>query len=456
MFTRLILTFSCFTIVTNSPKSKYLVGNLVLTCHFSLVLLSGNCLLNDCGKCLLYCTSLALCDHFPISFLLEPNCYTLCEIVSGWLWWKGLCSSNPCSQLPCMSPYLLFDPNQHAIMCRMPVGMVDNLHGGWLFTIMMRIFSSPFAAWVAFFVYWGLPLFWLSLLLGRLAASKHDPLWSRFCWQLAVFQIVWDEVKGNNPSVYKDLPSETTIAPFLVFSKDICSLVRWFGTGTRQSYAWQTRRAASRLNDCYRVFGAIDNSVVPFTSSLCCSVGMYCSCNFLFSFSFQLEFPVMFVVERLQCNNGTAVKRIFGCCIPSVIICNVSIFRDLEQHLCVLGMCLMALDGHPWMLRPVHDGRCFQNGTLGPCLTALEQHRRMLGLARRGLGLCLLALDVHPWMLRPGHYGCCFDSCIAFRHFDRLKLSALLMISSAVNRLLTLCLGFRFVTLLFTSYLLAV
>jgi len=153
--------------------------------------------------------------------------------------------------------------------------------------------------------------------------------------------------------------------------------------------------------------GAIDSSVVPFTSSLCCLVGMYCSCILLFSFSFHLEFPVMFVVGRLQCNNGNAVRRIFGCCIPSVIICNVCIFRVLEQHLCVLGMCLMAL-------------------------------------------------DVHPWMLRPTHYGCCFDRYIAFRQFYRLQLSALLTISSAVTSLLTLCLGCRLATLLVTSYILTV
>jgi len=76
-----------------------------------------------------------------------------------WLWWQGLWSSNPYSQPLCMRPCLLFVPNQHAIMCRMPVGMVDKSpHGGWLFTYMMRILSSSSAAWFAFFMYWGSPL----------------------------------------------------------------------------------------------------------------------------------------------------------------------------------------------------------------------------------------------------------------------------------------------------------
>jgi len=97
--------------------------------------------------------------------------------------------------------------------------------------------------------------------------------------------------------------------------------------------------------------------VVPFTLVPCCSVGMYYSLKLVFSFFFQLEFPVMFVVERLQCIRGNAVSRTDGCCIPSVISCNVSIFRDLEQHLCVLGLCCKALDVHPWMLGPAHYGR---------------------------------------------------------------------------------------------------
>jgi len=361
MSTRFLLSFSCFAIVSESPISKYAVGHLVLSCHFPLFLLSGNCILNDYGKCLLYCTNLAFCEQFRISFLLEPICYNLCEFVSDWLWWRGLCFSNPYSRLPCMTPCLLFDPNlffdrklfdptQHTIMCRWPVGMVDNPHGGWLFTIMMRILSSPFAAWIAFFVSWGLPLFWLSLLLERSTAPKHDPLWSRFCWQLTVFQVVWDEVKGKNPAVYEELLSETTLATFLVLSRGICSLVRWFGTGTWQSYSWQTRRAASRLHECHNVYGAIDSSVMPFTSSLCCSVGMYCSCNFLFSFSCQLELSVMFVVVRLQCNNGNIVGRIVLQCVSVFRLCP----KALAQHRRMLRLALRGFDINSQFIR-IHN-----------------------------------------------------------------------------------------------------
>ena len=409
MFTRLLLSFYCTVIALKSTKAKYLAGNLGLTCPFSLVLPFGNRLLKDCGKCVLYCISIVFCDHSPTALILEPNLYTLRDVINGWPWWMGFCFPNPCSQLLCRSPYLPFVHQQQALMCRMTDGIVDNLPEGGLFSIMMKIFNSPLAAWVALCVYWGLTLFWLSLLLERLAAPKHDPLWSRFCWQLVVFQIDRDEVTGKNPYVYEDLLSETSIAPFLALSRGNCLLVRWFGAGTWQSYDWPMSWAASMLTFCCRDFGAITNSIVPFTSSLCCLAGMYCSCTLLLNLYFQLEFPVMLVVEHLQCNNSTVGRCIFGCCIPCCI----------------------------------HYGRCCQNKTLGPCLMALEQHRRMLGTTRRGFGLCLLALDVPPWRLRPALYGCCFVRNFAIWQYSRLQLSARLTISSAVTHLLNLCLGSR-------------
>ena len=357
----LIMVVSCSGIGKGVIWGSYLLlVNLILTCHCALVLLANNCPLTDCGPCLLHCISLILRE-------------TVCD----WLWWEGLCLSHPCSQLPCMSPYLIFDPNQNAMMFRIPDGMVANLHGGWCYFFLMRFFSSPFATWVALFVNWGLPLCWLSLLLGRLAAPKHEPLWSCFCWRLAVTQRVRDEEKGKNPSVYEDFLSETAlaIAPVLAFSRDICLLFQWLATGTWHPYDWKTRWVASRMADCYRVFGATAHSIVSSTSSLCCSVDMYCPCTLLFSFSFRLESPDMFV-GRFQCNNGIVVRSIFGCCIP----CNANIFRDLEQHLCVLGMYLLVL---------------------GPCLMALGQHRIMLGIACRGPGLCSTALAWHrtrAWM----------------------------------------------------------
>ena len=291
--------------------------------------------------------------------------------------------------------------------------------GEWFHRFLMKPDSGFTESWVVLFMFWDFPLCWLSLLLGRLAALKHDPLWSRFCWRLAVSQMDRDEVKGKNPSVYEDFLSETAIAiaPFLVFFSDICLLFRWLDTGTWHSYDWQMRWAASRIAACYRGFGAPANSIVSFTSSYCCSVGMSCSCTLLFSFSLRLESLVMFVVGRLQCNNGTVVRSIFGCCIPSFIGCYVSFFKDLEKHLCVLGMYLM---------------------TIGPCLMALEQHRRMLGIARRGPGLCLTALEWHRLMAATAREG--LDQCGGCGYCDKLLKRLLLWLLLWASRCVSACL----------------
>uniref|UniRef100_A0A7C9DWD9 Uncharacterized protein n=1 Tax=Opuntia streptacantha TaxID=393608 RepID=A0A7C9DWD9_OPUST len=82
-----------------SPKLKYLVGNLVLNCPSSLVLITGNRILNDCGKCLFCCISLALCGQILNSFLLEPICYTHCDIVSSFVLLDGLTHDSSCGYI---------------------------------------------------------------------------------------------------------------------------------------------------------------------------------------------------------------------------------------------------------------------------------------------------------------------------------------------------------------------
>jgi len=89
-----------------------------------------------------------------------------------------------------------------------------------------------------------------------------------------------------------------------------------------------------------------------------CTVVMYCSFNVMFSFYFQVELLVMFVVDRIHCITSHLVTYIHGCCIPSITICYCSTIRVMEQHFRVLGLCSMALDEHPWMLSPAHDGCC--------------------------------------------------------------------------------------------------
>jgi len=80
----------------------------------------------------------------------------------------------------------------------------------------------------------------------------------------------------------------------------------------------------------------------------------------MFRFSFHLAFPVMVVVDRVQCTIGHVVNRIYGCCTPSKS-CNRCFVSDFEQHLSVLGPCLMALDMHLRVLGQVYAGPYYRN-----------------------------------------------------------------------------------------------
>ena len=119
----------------------------------------------------------------------------------------------------------------------MPVGLVDKTpHGGWLLICMMSFLSSFTAVWFAIFVFWGLPLFWLSLHLKRLAAPKQEPQWSRFCWQPTVFQTERDEVKGKNPFVNEEMLSETSLPTYVDCSRGVYRVAWCFGAGVWPCY----------------------------------------------------------------------------------------------------------------------------------------------------------------------------------------------------------------------------
>jgi len=261
-------------------------------------------------------------------------------------------------------------------------------YGGWLHTCMMDICSRPLTVRFGFFLYWGLPLFWLSLLQGRLIALKHEPLCSCLCWQLYVFQMGGDEVKGKSPFVYEDFLSETSLDflldNFLDPDRIICMAVWHFGTSRQPSFSQHTRRATTRCEDSNGAFGATLSRVDLVTNICSFSFEIYCSITLLFGFSFGMQCLGIIVVERMQCIIGNVAHLNNGGCNISYNICNDKLTRDSEQHLCVLGLCLMAPDEHLWMLGPAHHGLCL-NRCFGMCSLALELHRRMLGLAHKGL-----------------------------------------------------------------------
>ena len=272
---------------------------------------------------------------------------------------QGFWSFIPSSWPLCMRHYLLFVPRQHACLCKMPVGMIKKSPpGGWLLTYMMRFLSSTTAAWVAIFEFWGLPLFWLSLPLERLSALWQEPLCSRFCWQLPGFQIGRDEVKGKSLFVDEEMLSETSLIIYFDFSRGVCR-VAWCFLAQVLGHVTPGRCEGQLRRDVYiRSFSALGSSVVPVQFSFSCHIVMYWSFDVMINFPSLMVFQVMFVVGRVQRIDSYTVNYIFGCCPPSVIICNSRFIRILEQHYRVLGLCLMALDVHPWMLSPAHYGCC--------------------------------------------------------------------------------------------------
>jgi len=144
--------------------------------------------------------------------------------------------------------------------------------------------------------------------------------------------------------------------------------VGWYQqVSTGISYAGQRR-----LDRCFDSSRAHADLVVTVLFLIGSTAVMYYFFNVMFSFSFQTELTVLFVVARVPCITSHTVTCIYGCCIPSVIICHSSSIRVVEPHYCVLGLCSMALDAHPWMLSPAHDGCC-----LISCCTLLHSYRAL-------------------------------------------------------------------------------
>ena len=159
----------------------------------------------------------------------------------------------------------------------------------------------------------------------------------------------------------------------------------------------------SRLDVYIRSSSAPDSSVVSVQFSISCHIVMYWSFDVMISSSSQMAFQVMFVVGRVQSIDSHPVNCIFGCCTPSVILCNSSFIKVLEQHF-------------------------------------------------RVLGLCIMALDVHPRMLSPAHYGCCLIRCCALMHSYRSYLLAMQIVRCALKSLITVCMEFLFASLWFKGY----
>ena len=118
------------------------------------------------------------------------------------------------------------------------------------------------------------------------------------------------------------------------------------------------RQGQSRLVGYIRISSAPDSSVVCIQFLNSHFIVTYWSFDLMINVPSQMALKVMLVFNQIQCIDSQPETCISGCCTPSIISCNFSVIWILEQHLCVLGLCLMALELHPWMPSPAHYGCC--------------------------------------------------------------------------------------------------
>ena len=113
-----------------------------------------------------------------------------------------------------------------------------------------------------------------------------------------------------------------------------------------------------RLDVYIRSSSVYDSSVASVQFSLSYYIIMYWTLHVMILFSYQMAVQGMVVASRVSNIISHPVNCILGCCTPSIVSCNSRCTRILEQHFCVLGMCIIALDMHPWMLSPARYGCC--------------------------------------------------------------------------------------------------
>ena len=326
-----------------------------------------------CWLCYLWCevSMPSVSTSYPYFTLLR--CSLLITVL--WLWWQVHC--DPLFYLQPLPPRLpsFSYLDQHGYMLRTHLCMHSQpLFRGWIICCVMTLFSllSEFNNGCS--VSWAIPSFLLSSLLTCLFAQKHTFLAICFCWHPVWSMNKGDEVQGMEPIVYsqigrdevtemtllvdEDLLSETSLVIYLEDPRGVCRVAWCFlvqapGPGTPDSCEGQ-----SRLVGYIRISSTPDISVVCIQFLNIRFLVTYWSFDVIIKVPSQMALKVLLVFILIQCIVSHPETCISGCCTPSIISCNFSVIRMLEQHLCVLGLCLMALELHPWMPRPAHYGCC--------------------------------------------------------------------------------------------------
>jgi len=248
---------------------------------------------------------------------------------------------------------------------------IRNVHNKFLpgsACLLAEILVSIFAATLS----WAFSYPLLSLSRACKHAQAHVALYTCCCWHLDPLPRLRDEVKEECPIVYEDNLSETksscslpSLAPFywcyisgqqqIPSLYDLLTELRhtlkdlvdvnhdtWAATGICISHCVHDQRPESPTAAYDGTLSTRNHLMIQGPFMLIIQFNMYC---FLVT-----------VLERLNCIKFDIVLFTSKCIIPLDNCCNRCIISKFEQHLSVLGPCLMALDQHLRMLRKVHSG----------------------------------------------------------------------------------------------------
>ena len=241
---------------------------------------------------------------------------------------------------------------QHVAMCsmyRIYSGIVDHsAKGGQLLFTMRTLSSSLSGLWIKHFLFWGVPSVWLSLYQGSLCAQMLGSRCSSICWHWAFRLNGWDEVKGQYPLVYEDELSERSYLVSRPLTNIIGRLV-WFPAAGFQTSHWLHDKWSENSIEAHgRVLFETHSSLLvkEFLMLICYLRLYYCP---------------MYVLQRTECIMDDFVIVPFRYIISLDISCIRYFVSILEQHLRVLGPCLMALDKHLRMLGQVYAGPLYSS-----------------------------------------------------------------------------------------------
>ena len=291
------------------------------------------------GSLLLLLFDLTLVKWVQLSYLVSISCYLVCclhlsvspvlpisLILFGCVHRVSLYHTSPLSLIPsgcifCMGMY-------NCVVIIILSAWIRNvcnklLHGSeWLLAeILVSNFASPLS-WT-----FSSPL--LSLSRACKYAQEHVAMYTCCCWHLDLLPRLRDEVKEECPIAYEENLSETNYCCLMPCLSQFYWCYTWAATGICTSHCFHDQKPDSPTAAYDRTLSTRSSLMIQGPFMLIIQFKMYC-------------FPVT-VLVRLHCIKF-ALVLFTSRCVPLDESCNRSLISTFDQHLSVLGPCLLVLE----------------------------------------------------------------------------------------------------------------